>query len=111
VSSDTETKSVSGIPGLINVPLLKFLAGNQTKDHEQDSILIALVPHIIRVPGRFKATDGEVLGGTALKRQVGRVAPSRTSQTVNVSPDQAKLSDESAERLPSTGNPKIDVGK
>lgn len=65
LSSDTETKSIAGIPGLVNVPLLGLLGGSLTKDHEQDEILIALKPHIVREPGRFQRPARELSGGSA----------------------------------------------
>ncbi|MGH9581748.1 MAG: IS630 family transposase [Bryobacteraceae bacterium] len=47
--SDVEqTATLSGFPGLTNLPLLDYLFGSKYKDNTDDEILIALVPHIVR---------------------------------------------------------------
>ena len=50
LSSDSDSKTAAGIPGVMNIPALGYLFGSKTKDREQDDILIGLVPHIIRAP-------------------------------------------------------------
>jgi general secretion pathway protein D len=46
---DQNTNSTSGIPGLVNIPVLgKFLFGSNTKDRERGELLVALIPHIVR---------------------------------------------------------------
>jgi general secretion pathway protein D len=48
---DQNTNSVSGIPGLVNIPILgKFLFGSNSKDRERGELLVALIPHIVRTP-------------------------------------------------------------
>jgi len=48
ILEDTETKGMSGYPGLLNIPILKYLFGQETKDREETEIVFAIVPHIIR---------------------------------------------------------------
>ncbi|MBZ5678883.1 MAG: type II and III secretion system protein [Acidobacteriia bacterium] len=43
-----ETRSLSGIPGLAQVPILKYLFGQTSTDHAENEIVFAIVPHIIR---------------------------------------------------------------
>src|SRR5256885_4410853 len=43
-----ETRSLSGIPGLAQVPILKYLFGQTNTDHAENEIVFAIVPHIIR---------------------------------------------------------------
>ena len=46
-----DSNSVSGIPGLVNVPILgKLFFGSSNKNVSHGELLIALVPHIIRSP-------------------------------------------------------------
>ncbi len=45
---DSQTKQLSGIPGLAQIPILKYLFGQTTTDHSSDEIVFAMVPHIIR---------------------------------------------------------------
>ncbi|HTX36927.1 MAG TPA: cohesin domain-containing protein [Bryobacteraceae bacterium] len=46
----TDSKQVTGIPGLSSIPLLGYLFKGDSVDKERDEIMIAVVPHIIRRP-------------------------------------------------------------
>jgi len=48
ILKDTETRSLSGYPGLLNLPILKYLFGQENKDRQQNEIVFAIIPHIIR---------------------------------------------------------------
>src|ERR1022692_2815508 len=48
ILDDSQTKSLSGIPGLAQIPILKYLFGQVTQDHSQDETVFAITPHIIR---------------------------------------------------------------
>ncbi len=48
ILDDSETRSLSGIPGLAQIPILKYLFGQTTQDKEQDETVFAITPHIIR---------------------------------------------------------------
>ena len=48
ILEDTETNSLSGYPGLLNLPILKFLFGQENKQRQQTEIVFAIIPHIIR---------------------------------------------------------------
>ena len=43
-----ETKSISGIPGLSNIPILKYLFSETSKETVNSEIVFALIPHIVR---------------------------------------------------------------
>jgi general secretion pathway protein D len=43
-----ETKSISGIPGLSNIPVLKYLFSETSKETKNNEIVFALIPHIVR---------------------------------------------------------------
>jgi general secretion pathway protein D len=45
-----DSKSVTGIPGLSKIPLLRRLFTGESIDKQRNELLIALVPHIIRRP-------------------------------------------------------------
>ncbi len=45
-----ETKSVSGVPGLSSIPILKRLFTTESIQKSDSEVLIALVPHIVRTP-------------------------------------------------------------
>ena len=44
------TKTVSGIPGLSQIPLIKYLFSNVSDTIAEDEVLIVLRPHAIRIP-------------------------------------------------------------
>jgi len=48
ILEDQQTKSLSGIPGLANVPILKYLFSQTNTEHRENEIVFALVPHIVR---------------------------------------------------------------
>jgi general secretion pathway protein D len=48
IMDDAQTKSLSGIPGLAQIPILRYLFGQTTQDHSQDETVFAITPHIIR---------------------------------------------------------------
>src|SRR6202041_1252286 len=47
---DSRTKSLTGIPGLASIPILKYLFAQDTSDHSTNEIVFVLIPHIIRGP-------------------------------------------------------------
>ena len=48
IMEDQQTKSLAGIPGLAQIPILRYLFGQTTQDHSENEIVFAIVPHIIR---------------------------------------------------------------
>jgi len=48
ILDDSQTKSLAGIPGLAQIPILGYLFGQRTQDHSQDETVFAITPHIIR---------------------------------------------------------------
>ena len=72
LSSDTNSLSVGGLPGVSNIPILGYLFGTKTKDIEKDDILIALVPHIIRAPAVDEQPSEGILAGTERSVRVER---------------------------------------
>jgi general secretion pathway protein D len=48
ILDDSQTKSLAGIPGLAQIPILGYLFGQKTQDHSQDETVFAITPHIIR---------------------------------------------------------------
>jgi general secretion pathway protein D len=43
-----DSKSLSGIPGLAQIPLLKYLFGQTQTEHRQTETVFVLIPHIVR---------------------------------------------------------------
>ncbi len=42
--------SLSGVPGVMNVPGLRRVFSNNSRQHQEDDIILTLTPHIIRIP-------------------------------------------------------------
>ena len=48
ILEDSETQSLGGYPWLGNIPLLKYLFGQEKKDRRKTEIVFAVIPHIVR---------------------------------------------------------------
>jgi general secretion pathway protein D len=48
ILEDSERQSLGGYPWLGNIPILKYLFGQETKDRRKTEIVFAIVPHIVR---------------------------------------------------------------
>jgi len=46
----TETKSVNGIPGLGQLPLLRYLFSTEHIERDETEVLVMLTPRVIRLP-------------------------------------------------------------
>ncbi len=72
------TTSVTGIPGLGDLPLIKYLFSTQEHDITDDEVLIMLDPHIIRlpeVPSNAAASVSADSGGSPLAPVPGLPQP------------------------------------
>ncbi len=59
-----ETRSLAGIPGLMQIPVLKKLFSSQSVEKNNSELLIALIPHIVRTPGVTAQNLKGVASGT-----------------------------------------------
>lgn len=48
ILEDSSTRAISGIPGLGNIPLLKYLFSQTNTQRSENEIVFALIPHIVR---------------------------------------------------------------
>jgi len=46
----SDVKSLSGWPGLARIPFLRYFFSSEDKTSEDDEVLIALTPHVVRMP-------------------------------------------------------------
>ncbi|MBZ5686354.1 MAG: type II and III secretion system protein [Acidobacteriia bacterium] len=65
IMEDQQTKQLSGIPGLAQIPILKYLFGQTTQDHSENEIVFAIVPHIIRATDVNEINQRAIDIGTA----------------------------------------------
>jgi general secretion pathway protein D len=50
IISDSESTSITGLPILKDIPVLKFLFGMENKQRDKSEIIVLLTPHIVRMP-------------------------------------------------------------
>jgi general secretion pathway protein D len=86
---DTQTKALSGIPGLASIPILKYLFSQSNSEHSENEIVFVLVPHIIRGPdlshGNVDMIDVGTANALELRRTTSKaalpaIAPAPASQ-------------------------------
>jgi general secretion pathway protein D len=73
----TDTKTLNGWPGLKQVPFLRYFFSEDTKNYEDDEILIILTPRIVRLPDWTRANLRPLYSGSELNIQVRREAEVR----------------------------------
>ncbi len=88
LSQNQYTKSLSGIPGLVDVPVLGALMGSQHTSREIGELLIAVIPHIVRTPGYTAENLKGVFAGTD---QVPHVSYAPKPETDIVPPPAEKV--------------------
>ena len=65
ILEDTTTKALTGIPWISSVPLLKYLFSQANTTHNENEIVLALVPHIVRGQEVSDLNDRAIDVGTA----------------------------------------------
>jgi general secretion pathway protein D len=109
IMDDSQTKSLSGIPGLAQIPILKYLFGQTTTDHSSDETVFAITPHVIRGTEVSEMNQRAIDIGTSTTislRHVNRpqAAPAQTPQPGTPTPppaNQAPLNQSPANQAPS----------
>jgi general secretion pathway protein D len=74
IMEDQQTKSLTGIPGLAQIPILKYLFGQTSQDHSENEIVFAIVPHIIRGTDVNELNQRAIEIGTANAIELRRVS-------------------------------------
>lgn len=68
----TETKNLSGYPGVAQLPLLKYMFSDNSNEVQDDEVLIVLTPHIIRFPSITADNMETIASGTDTNARVYR---------------------------------------
>jgi general secretion pathway protein D len=50
LTNQQDTKTVTGIPGLSGIPVIRRLFSGESIGHNRSDLMIAIVPHIVRRP-------------------------------------------------------------
>jgi general secretion pathway protein D len=78
IFEDQDTKALSGLPGLSQIPILKYLFSQTNTEHRESEIVFAIVPHIIRGPEGGDGDEEMIDVGTGNQielRQVSKSGP------------------------------------
>jgi general secretion pathway protein D len=70
---DQQTRSMSGIPGLAQIPILKYFFGQTTTDHSQTETVFVLIPHVVRSHEYDEMNQAALDVGTANAIELRRV--------------------------------------
>ncbi len=68
----TETKTLTGWPGLAKIPFLRYFFSGETVDKAENEVLIVLIPRIVRLPTITAANLRTLAAGTETNVQVRR---------------------------------------
>jgi len=68
----TDSKTLEGWPGLAKLPLLRYLFSHDKTQHQEDEVLIVLIPRIVRIPEWTKANLRPLYSGSETNVQVRR---------------------------------------
>ena len=59
-----DTKNINGIPGLGELPLARYFFSDNSKEVQENEVLVVLTPHIIRLPAISAANLRTIAAGT-----------------------------------------------
>jgi general secretion pathway protein D len=74
----TDTRTLNGWPGLAKIPVIRYLFSSDNIEHEEDEVLIMLIPHIVRLPDWTRENLRGIYSGSDQNIQVKRDAEIRT---------------------------------
>jgi len=73
ILENQQTRSLSGIPGLAQIPLFRYLFSTEQVENKDNEIVFILIPHIVRSQDIFasnlKAIDVGTANGISLRRE------------------------------------------
>ncbi len=79
----TETKNLSGYPGVSQLPLLKYMFADNSNEVQDNEVLIVLTPHIVRFPSITEANLETIASGTDTNARVYRSDEEPLPSTTN----------------------------
>jgi general secretion pathway protein D len=105
IMEDQQTKSLSGIPGLAQIPILKYLFGQTTQDHSENEIVFAIVPHIIRGTDVSEINQRAIDIGTATTIELRRTSRPQAAPAGTAAPAQTPSQPANPSILPLPNQP------
>ena len=83
ILEDQDIRSLNGIPGLAQIPLLKYLFSQTNVEHKENEIVFALIPHIIRSRDVNDLNEKALEVGTASAIELRRTSQAEPPAPVN----------------------------
>jgi general secretion pathway protein D len=74
----TDTRTLNGWPGLAQIPIIRYLFSSDSVEHQEDEVLIMLIPHIVRLPEWTRENLRGIYSGSDQNIQVKRDSEVRT---------------------------------
>ena len=74
ILEDQDIRSLNGIPGLAQIPILKYLFSQSNVEHKENEIVFALIPHIIRARDVTDLNEKALEVGTASAIELRRAS-------------------------------------
>jgi general secretion pathway protein D len=71
---DQQTRSLTGFPGLSQIPILGYLFGQRNTEHRENEIVFALIPHVIRAQELSDLNQKALQVGTGSAIELRRVS-------------------------------------
>ena len=81
ILEDQDIRSLNGIPGLAQIPILKYLFSQTNVEHKENEIVFALIPHIIRARDVTEMNEKALEVGTAAAIELRRASRRPASGT------------------------------
>jgi len=90
ILEQTETQSLAGYPWLSKLPVLKYLFGQESKDLEENEIVFAITPHIVRAQfvteENLRLVDVGTGSNTVVRTKEPALEASNASSSANRAP-------------------------
>jgi general secretion pathway protein D len=74
----TDTRTLNGWPGLAKIPVIRYLFSSDNVEHQEDEVLIVMIPRIVRLPDWTKENLRGIYSGSDQNIQVKRESEIRT---------------------------------
>jgi general secretion pathway protein D len=72
---DSQSRTLTGIPGLSQIPILKWLFGQTATDHSETETVFALIPRLVRRQDLSDLNERAIAVGTASAIELRRITP------------------------------------
>jgi general secretion pathway protein D len=103
ILEDQDIRSLNGIPGLAQIPILKYFFAQSNVEHKENEIVFALIPHVIRARDVTDLNEKALEVGTAAAIELRRSAatpPPVPANEANAAPAQTATPAQPAQPAP-----------